>query len=176
MADDPISNATFLYFAYGSNMSARRLQARAPSAELIGRAEVMGFRLTFDKFSRRDGSGKADCEKTRDPTDQVLGGLYRVNAADRDALDAAEGAGFGYEATDIVVQSRDGPRRALTYLATDKRPGLTPYTWYLRHVVEGARELGLPMDYVTQIERVPALSDPNPEREAREFAIYGTPI
>ena len=170
-----MANDTFLYFAYGSNMSVRRLQARAPTAELIGRAEVTGYRLAFDKFSRRDGSGKADCEKTTEPTDTVFGGLYRVDAADRDALDAAEGAGSGYEATEIVVLSRDGRRRALTYLATDKRPELSPYTWYLRHIVEGARELGLPPDYVIQIERVPALSDPDPEREARELAIYGTP-
>jgi hypothetical protein len=164
---------TFLYFAYGSNMSTRRLGARTPSAQLLGAAKVSGYRLVFDK-SGRDGSAKADCHQTGNPTDQVLGALFRINTADRAALDRAEGAGHGYDAVDIVVFSNGAPHKVLTYIATDKRPGLTPYSWYIEHVLVGARELGLPADYVADIERVAVQADPLPQRHADELAIYST--
>lgn len=162
---------TFLYFAYGSNMSMRRLGARTPSAQLLGSAKVSGYRLVFDKWSR-DGSAKADCHKTGNPTDQVLGALFRIDVADRPALDTAEGVGNGYDAIDIVVFSDGTPHKVLTYIATDKRPGLTPYSWYIEHVLVGARELGLPSDYIADIERVAAQTDPLPQRHADELAIY----
>jgi hypothetical protein len=66
---------TFLYFAYGSNMSAPRLRARTPSAEPIGAAKLPGFRLVFDKWGR-DDSAKADCEHTDAPDHVVHGGLF----------------------------------------------------------------------------------------------------
>jgi gamma-glutamylcyclotransferase len=50
---------TSLYFAYGSNMFARRLSARTPSAMRIGTGFVEGRKLTFDKVST-DGSGKCE--------------------------------------------------------------------------------------------------------------------
>ena len=69
----------FLYFAYGSNMSSRRLTApgRAPSAMRVAVRYVPGRRLTFDKFSARDQSGKCDCEAV-DLTDRVYGVVYRI--------------------------------------------------------------------------------------------------
>lgn len=160
-----------MYFAYGSNMSVRRLKVRAPTAELVGQASVSGHRLVFDKWSR-DGSGKADCCKTGNITDLVMGALFRIHATDRPALDKAEGAGQGYDATNLVVFSDGVPHKVLTYLATDKRRGLKPYTWYLRHVLEGAKEVGLPADYIVDIERVAGQSDPMPERDADELSIY----
>ena len=116
-----MSNKTFLYFAYGSNMSVPRLRARAPSALPVGQARVGKYRLVLDKWSR-DGSAKADCERTQNPTDKVIGGLYRVDASERLALDKAEGAGQGYEPVDMLVVVADGSVNVLTYLATDKSP------------------------------------------------------
>lgn len=164
---------TFLYFAYGSNMSIRRLRARTPSAELLGSAKVSGYRLVFDKWSR-DGSAKADCHKTGNLTDQVLGALFRIGKNDRAALDTAEGVGNGYDAIEIVVFSAGAAHKVLTYIATDKRPGLQPYAWYIQHVLMGARELGLPADYVADIERIASQVDPLPERHVDELAIYGS--
>lgn len=166
--------ATFLYFAYGSNMSARRLQARTPSATPIGAAELSGYKLVFDKWSR-DGSAKADCEKTGDPTDIVFGGLYQINASERPALDKAEGLGNGYDAVEIVLKTKQGAVKALTYVATDKRPGLLPYIWYLQHVLSGAKEFGLPENYTTSVASLASQKDPNVTREASELSIYSEP-
>ena len=164
---------TFLYFAYGSNMSLERLRAadRTPSAELIGSARVSGYRLVFDKIGR-DGSAKADCERTALPRDAVHGAIYRIAHRDRPALDAAEGLGRGYDAFDIAVELDAGTVTALTYLATRKDASLLPYSWYLQHVLHGARQCGLPASYIAAIERVASLRDPDAGREARELLIY----
>jgi hypothetical protein len=47
------------YFAYGSNMSLRRLRTRVPSAVKLGNATLFGHQLKFHKRSQ-DGSAKCD--------------------------------------------------------------------------------------------------------------------
>ena len=54
-----------VYFAYGSNMSQRRLQARVPSATFLGIGILLGHALAFHKISKKDGSGKCDIVKER---------------------------------------------------------------------------------------------------------------
>jgi hypothetical protein len=167
------ADAFFLYFAYGSNMSVERLRAadRAPSAEWLGSARAAGHRLVFDKIGR-DGSAKADCQRTALPQDVVHGALFRVAHADRAALDRAEGLGKGYDAFEISVDSGSGVVLALSYRATHKNAALKPFTWYLQHVLAGARQSGLPASYIAAIEGIAAVQDHDLEREARERAIY----
>ena len=180
MSDPEAPPDTFLYFAYGSNMSSRRLQhpTRAPSAVHVGLASVSGYRLAFDKAST-DGSGKADCEHTGDLTSQVFGGLFRVSTADKAALDRAEGAvgaKAGYRRIELEVATAKGKAEAVTYLATNKQPDLLPYPWYIQHVLVGAREFGLPADHIAAIQRLSTQPDPDTERTARELSIYATPL
>jgi hypothetical protein len=164
-------STTFLYFAYGSNLSVPRLQARTPSAEPIGVVELPGFRLVFDKWGQ-DGSAKADCERTGAPDHRVHGGLFRIHAADRPALDRAEGLGKGYDACEVTLKTADGGVSAWTYVATDKRPGLLPYGWYLHHVLIGAEAFRLPPAYISAIRSLPSMADPDAARQARELSIY----
>jgi hypothetical protein len=164
---------TFLYFAYGSNMSPERLRAedRTPSAVLLGAGRVSGYRLVFDKIGR-DGSAKADCVRTAAPQDVVHGAIYRIARRERPALDAAEGLGRGYDAFDIEVETDAGRISALTYGATHKDAALLPFSWYLQHVLNGAKRCRLPAPYVAAIKRVATIRDPDAEREARELSIY----
>lgn len=163
-------DASFVYFAYGSNMSQRRLRhaERAPSAELLGRARLSAHRLVFDKHGR-DGSAKADCEPTGDAAHAVLGGLFVIDAQHRAALDQVES---GYTPTRVEVLAEGGPVHALTYVAGDRQAGLLPYVWYLRHVLEGARELALPTGYLRLIEQIEAREDQDIARAQRELALY----
>jgi len=169
---------TFLYFAYGSNMSSRRLRHpdRAPSAEHVGQAFLCGYRLTFDKVSK-DGSGKADCEHTGNPTDRVYGGLYRVSSSESPALDAAEGARGakpGYRRVKVVVQAKAGEVGADTYTAigTHKQTGLLPFPWYVQHVLFGAQEFELPAAYVEEIRLQATQADLDEARIERELSCY----
>ena len=165
----------FLYFAYGSNMSSRRLTAprRAPSAIRVTVGYVPGRRLTFDKFSTRDQSGKCDCEATGDLAERVYGVVYRITMSEHAALDDAEGLHHGYRGEILTVIAEDATHRALAYVATDKRPGLPVFDWYLEHVLRGATENGLPPDYVESLRRIPTVADGDVGRVAKERALYG---
>ena len=68
------------YFAYGSNMSTRRLQGRV-SAEPRGVASLERHALRFHKQST-DGSGKAGAQFTGDAHDIVHGVLFELSEAD----------------------------------------------------------------------------------------------
>lgn len=165
--------STIFYFAYGSNMSSRRLKdaSRLPSAIPLGIGILNDYRLEFHKPSRKDGSGK--CGVIESGGDQVHGVVFRIGADCRQRLDQIEGEGHGYEGKFVEVISTDGDTvSALTYCATLSDPQLSPYTWYMRHVLEGAREFKLPPAYVKMIETVIAVADPCSKREAMELAIY----
>jgi gamma-glutamylcyclotransferase len=156
-----MTDAIFLYFAYGSNMSTLRVTAsdRAPTARAICSGYVSGRRLTFDKVGR-DGSAKCDCELTGNAADHVYGVVFEVGENDRTSLDRAEGKGGGYDATLVEVVAGATVITASTYFATNKNSGLKPYHWYKQHVLDGAREAGLPPDYVRIIEQVESMDDP----------------
>lgn len=159
-----------LYFAYGSNMLTARLRARVPSCRPICIASLPGHELRFHKRSR-DGSGKCDAFIVSGGAG-VMGVLFSFEAADRPALDRAEGRGSGYD--DAIVTVHDGNGRsmdALTYFAhpnyIDSR--LKPYGWYRELVLEGAREHGLPKQYVAdRIELIEAIEDTDLARDAKE--------
>lgn len=177
---DPLNDANLgapeptEYFAYGSNMSTARLQRRTPSAEPLGVATLAGHTLRFHKRSKKDGSAKCDAFATPNEDATVVGVLFRFDPAERAKLDAAEGAGRGYDARVVTVVSSDGCRRkALSYFASPDAvdTGLKPYTWYRDHVLAGAEEHGIPPEYVAQyIDSVEAVEDPDRERDKSERA------
>ena len=160
------------YFAYGSNMSLRRLQARVPEASPVGTAMVTGHELRFHKRGR-DGSGKCDAHFTGG-SGQLIGVLFDLPLAGKHALDRIEGLGAGYEEKQVSVTRHDGTRSdALTYYATDIDDRLQPYCWYRHHVMAGALEFDLPRDYIDAIGAIGVITDPDRERRQREYAAYG---
>lgn len=160
---------TIRYFAYGSNMSVARLRGRIPTARAIGVGRLADHRLAFHKAGERDRSGKCDIARSRG--DVVFGVLYELREPDIAILDRIEGPGYRRE-TLAIATSDDESVPAQTYRALDINPDLLPYTWYLRHVLEGARAAGLPRSYIEGIENVEAVEDPDLSRTALELAIH----
>ena len=137
-----------VHFAYGSNMSVRRLRIRVPSARSIGIGTLDDHRLMFRKKSKKDCSAKCDIAPTGGCT--VLGVLFEIDPGEEKALDGAEGLDKGYWKKDVDVSDAGGRRvRAFTYYADSKhiQTTLRPYTWYVKHVLVGAEEAGLPAWY-----------------------------
>ena len=144
---------------------------RVPSAKVIDIAELDAHKLAFHKPSSKDGSGK--CDVVHSPQDKVLGVLFQIDAREKPILDCFEGLGHGYAEKTVGIRTEAGKiTTAVTYYATKTDPQLKPYTWYKRHVLEGAKEAGLPASYVEAIENVGAIADSNKDREAKELAIY----
>ena len=166
-------DSRILYFAYGSNMSSRRLYSRLPEARWLGAARLEGHALRFHKVGQRDGSGKCDACPTGGPDDRVWGVVYSLARSELDRLDHIEGRGAGYQRRNVLVLTPTGERlEAQTYIATHIDPSLKPWDWYRCHVLRGAREAALPDEYIAAIEAVAAKADPDRVRHARELAIY----
>lgn len=161
-----------IYFSYGSNMSARRLGLRISEVEKIGIATLCGHDLRFHKVSKKDGTGKCDIFKTNDPNHFVMGVLYEINPSEKSKLDKYEGLGYGYDEKRINLEIDGKPISAFTYYATNIDPSLIPLNWYKEHVIRGARENGLPEEYVLKILAVESIEDQDVERRAQELAIY----
>ena len=160
------------YFAYGSNMHSRRLGERLNSARRVGVCALAGHALRFHKVGR-DGSAKCDAHPTGNGADQVWGVLYEIAKAEEAVLDRVEGLGVGYCKRQVKLTNVRGEASdAFTYCAIRINAALRPFYWYKRHVLEGAREAGLPGIYISAIERQPAVPDPCSGRERRELAIY----
>ncbi|KXO06318.1 hypothetical protein [Marinobacter excellens] len=49
---------------------------------------------------------------------------------------------------------------------------MLPHSWYLNHVIVGAKETGVPADYLEAIAATRSQEDPDRKRDARERAIY----
>jgi len=165
-----MSVGTFMTFAYGSNMLTTRLRERCPSAMPVNIAELRDYQLRWHKRSS-DGSGK--CEIVADGSTEVhvFGVLYRVANNERQALDSAEGLGHGYEEIDVRVVCDETEETAKAYRATDIDTMRRPYTWYRALVVAGAREHGLPKDYIDRLKLVVAKEDPDRERHDRNMRL-----
>lgn len=153
------------YFAYGSNLHPMRLVERVPSAELLGVATHPGRRLAFHKRSD-DGSGKCNMFDSGSESDQVLGAIYSMDPDHKNGLDRFEGNGYEYTENQIV-RGHDGKEYAcFTYLARQSHivDRLKPYHWYKALVVLGAKYLEFPEAYISLIDAVPSIEDPDPER------------
>jgi hypothetical protein len=145
-----------LYFAYGSNLSYRRLAERIPGPESLGAARLADYRLVFNKLST-DGSGKANLVPC--PGEEAWGVLWRISQRAWPVLDGFEP---GYTRTPCSV--RDGADRAhaaSVYLRPGEGPEEAPYDWYLEFLLEGARENGLPAEYVRRLSAVRTKPDPS---------------
>ncbi|MDI9246295.1 gamma-glutamylcyclotransferase family protein [Marinobacter sp. CHS3-4] len=161
------------YFAYGSNMSLPRLKERVPSAERIGTFTLFEHSLRFHKVSENDESAKCDALFTNNSDDYVVGALFEIPEEEKGGLDRAEGLGIGYEEKRVVVNDGQGNAfEAVTYYATITDPSLLPYSWYLHHVIQGAKETGVPAGYLDALSATKSKEDPNQERDARERAIH----
>jgi len=160
------------YFAYGSNMSQKRLQKRVRSATKIGRYYLNRHKLCFHKASE-DGSAKCDALFTNDSSDIIIGALFEMDESERIYLDRAEGLGKGYDEKYVQVSCDDGTYvNALIYVATSINKSLQPYSWYLNHVIIGAIETGLPENYISGLKQISSIDDPDLSRDLIEQQIY----
>ncbi len=163
---------TLLYFAYGSNMSTPRLQARVPSAQPVCIARLHSHQLRFHKRGR-DGSAKCDIVPGDHPHDVVYGVVFEILTSEKPALDRAEGLGQGYALKSVVVVNNEAETlKAFAYYATHIDPALNPYAWYKGHVVRGATEHRLPSEYINRLKTITSIADPDTARHACELSIY----
>ena len=144
MTDETANQGESFYFAYGSNMDASQMGIRCEGAIRSSVARLDGHRFRIN----RGGVATVVAE----PGAVVFGCLWRVTAAHLAELDRYEGVARGvYERLGCVV-GVDGSRYdALIYVAADRAPG-RPRAGYLDRIVAAAEALGLPDDYLRELD------------------------
>jgi len=150
-------------------MCVGRLRRRVPSAAALQAGKVPLHIFQFNKHST-DGSAKGNAVFTGNATDVVRGVIFEIDPREKHDLDEAEGLGNGYSEQPVAVFDDAGNSfEAFMYVADGDSIDnfLRPYSWYKRFVVEGARQQGLPHDYIAQIEAMRAIEDPNIDRDRR---------
>jgi cation transport regulator ChaC len=148
------------YFAYGSNMQSATFRGRRGidyRRAVAGR--VPGWRIVFDKPGLvPTGNGFATI--VADAAAEVLGVLYEIGDEDLAHVDLTEGVLIdNYKRIAVETQPLGGaadPVRAFTLTSRHRDPQLLPSTRYMRMLIEGAIEHGLPTDYVDFLRAVPA--------------------
>lgn len=151
------------YFAYGSNMQRGTFVVRRGMRPLEARRAYLDHhRLCFDLPigpGERGVANLADVAGAR-----TWGVIYRLSAAACDFLDRTEGVDRGlYRRMSIDVVVDDGTRiPAFAYVGEGRDPRRKPSARYLNLLLAGARELGLPDDYLAWLAAFPLAVD---ERE-----------
>ncbi len=136
-----------LYFAYGSNMSAKAMARRCPASKALGLARLARHRLAV----MRQGWLTA----VRDPRSSVHGVLWDLALSDVPALDRYEGPLYAKIAQPVIAES--AARRALVYIGANAGPG-TLRPDYLSEVLAAARAWPLPREAIAALERLPGSS------------------
>jgi gamma-glutamylcyclotransferase len=144
---------TRLLFAYGSNLAASEMAAWCPEARFAGLARLPDHRLALNRRSIRWGGGAVDIVPAIG--EEVWGGLYDVPDGTLDRLDAKEGEGWAYRRIAVPVEAEDGRRlEAEAYEVIHKEPQEVLATSdYAALLLRGARERGLPEEYVARLLR-----------------------
>ncbi len=147
----PLTELTFLYFAYGSCMcpvDLKRTLGENTHSFVIGSGTLKGYRLGFNRRSVLRNCGVLDIVK--DPTASVEGVLYRLPWRLSDRLDEREEVptgGYRQEMVNISCQNQmyTGVR---TYVVVNKlAKELAPNDWYFNVVLRGAITCGLSEEY-----------------------------
>ena len=141
------------YFAFGSNMSAQRMNDRLGWSPSRSGAILHNYEMVFNKHSN-DG-GKANIMYS--PGNQVEGILYSVNEEDLLILDKYEGVATDqYKRYDIKIQDNNKKYiEAVAYKALNTGKLFAPTEEYLNYILEGKEFLSL--EYYSKLESTKTL-------------------
>jgi hypothetical protein len=148
------------YFAYGSNMQRATLCGRR--GVTIRRAvgvRAPGWRVVFDKPPLIP-IGEAFASLVPEPGAVAFGVAFDVTDDDHAHIEFSEGVLIGnYRRVELAVEPPAPcaePPALVASLASARRDAtLLPSARYMGLVIDGAREHGLPGDYVAWLEVVP---------------------
>lgn len=133
------------YFAYGSNMSRRRMDARCAGHAALGAGVLDGYALVIN------GRGVATLAPAEGVS--VEGVVWTISEADEASLDGFEGVAAGrYAKHEMEIRLADGRRvAALVYVDPDCLPGTGCRPGYADFLIEGAEDFRLSEHYCTTL-------------------------
>ncbi|KAK2903675.1 hypothetical protein QQF64_009147 [Cirrhinus molitorella] len=153
---DHQNRSTFLYFAYGSNLLKERLQLKNPSATIHCVAKLKDYKLVFGNHkglaSQRWHGGVATIEHSLG--DEVWGVVWKMNISDLESLDRQENVKMGtYSPVEVNVSTSGQDLSCRTYIMNSCIYA-PPSPQYLKVIVMGAEQNGLPEDYQEKLRSI----------------------
>src|SRR5262245_59664525 len=161
-----METGTVWYFGYGSNMHRAIFCERRGMHPLATRCGWLeDHRLCFNLPVGPGERAVANIEPA--PGERTCGALYLLTPEELDHLDRTEGVHVGVYRRIAVEVVADGEGRvpAYTYQSSLTAPGRKPSPRYMRLLLEGAQQHGLPGEYVRFLESFELAHD---EREAKD--------
>ncbi len=146
---------SWFYFAYGFNLNLTEMRKKCPEAKVVGIGYVKGYRLAF--FEHAVVWDSAMETLFPDPAAEVWGVLYELDQFEWETLDCFEdarmdgtGAYFHYPVTVTGVSHK--LTTANVYLKARWGADGLPSTEYMQVILAGARQQGLPEEYIKQLQ------------------------
>ena len=151
-------SAPFLYFGFGSNLEAARLQIHCPSARFLTTARLADHRLAFSIESKNTWHGGV-ADVRPEPGSEVWGALWLINDEHSEPLDRQEGLFRdppAYRRIQVALATaNDDLVTCRSYeVANPHLDGYLPSPAYLDTMIRGARAIGLPEHYVAALEAI----------------------
>lgn len=166
--EDQDKSGGFLYFAYGSNLLTERIRILNSTAVKKDVAKLKGYELGFEGYGKRWHGAPATIRRRDDG--HVWGIVWSLEHSDLANLDRQES---GYRPIEVCVESAEGRRyqcRSYQILEQTTRnddgdggreeaENVRTEKWqpsgiYMKVIVKGAVENGLPDPYVESLRRV----------------------
>ncbi|XP_046446169.1 gamma-glutamylcyclotransferase-like [Daphnia pulex] len=143
------NNSTYFYFSYGSNMLKERIQINDPNAKPYAAARLDDFRLEFNYRSLRWMGAVATIVETHGC--HLWGVVWIKNNDTITSLDDQEGVHQGiYKPLTVKVTTVNGETlncrcyQQICEWEVDRRPSVV----YKNIMIKGAKENGVPEDYI----------------------------
>lgn len=127
-----------LYLAYGSNLNRRQMGRRCPTAEIVGKTFLRGWRLMF-----RGSRSGAVATVERTPGGRVPVLVWRLQPEDEKSLDIYEGWPHLYRKETLRVTVDKRRVCAMIYIMNETlHPYGTPSKGYFGTILEGYKSAG----------------------------------
>lgn len=130
---------TKIYAAYGSNMNLEQMKRRCPKAKVIGKGELMGYKITF----RGKEAGVANVEQSSQERVPIV--LWAITQECERALDRYEGYPRLYKKELVTIATADGEQTAMVYVMAkeyEKMPAM-PSDYYFEIIRQGYQDNGI---------------------------------
>jgi cation transport regulator ChaC len=139
-----------LYFAYGSNMVEEQMRDRCKSAVKVCVGVLNNHKIVFNRKGTYRPGGVASVEESEGQ--RVYGVIWKMHSSEFWDLDEKEDP-KAYVRKKMSVSTLSGEHHSChIYVAIPQRGVFKPGKDYLKLMVRGARETGLPDDYIRYLE------------------------
>lgn len=141
-----------LYFTYGSFMDINILKKHTPNAKFVTKALIPNWELQFNYFNHKYNGGVSGIEPAINKI--VMGAVYEIPPDEMEYLDTLLGIpeGTHFRQPIMVVSDKGIPMIAHTYRTTNPRGPFKPTKQYLKYILDGAKALGFPDEYINSIK------------------------